>query len=163
MLEIEPITKRHIDLVHKYGSDRKISNTSNVPYPYTKEMANEWFETISLRQKAGLSKVFAISLDSHFVGVISLNDINLESNSAEIDYWISFQHQGNGFATAAIKQVVSYAKGLNITDLYSGCLARNKASITAQKKNGFRSVKTYRLSEGKFSGEEYVLSKLEVA
>ena len=94
MVKIEPISEAHIGLVHKYASDKRISDTCNVPHPYTREMANVWFKKISSRQESGQVKVFAVISEAIFVGVISLNNIRLDSKKAEIDYWIAVKYQG---------------------------------------------------------------------
>lgn len=164
MVTIEPISEAHIDLVHQYASDKRISDTSNVPYPYTKEMAYDWFKRISSRQETGQSKVFAIIRDGSFAGVISLNNIRLESKKAEVDYWIAVKFQGKGIATAAVAELVGFAnQNLGIKTFISGSLAGNIASQKVQRKNGFVIVKQFQVSEGKFAGEDYILSKLEIA
>ena len=164
MTRLEPISRSHIDLAHKYASDRRISDTSNVPHPYTREMADDWFEAVLSRQKSGKSKVFAIYFEEFFAGIISLNSIDLELKKAEIDYWVAVKYQGKGVATSAIAKIVSCGeKNHALKVFHSGCLARNVASLKAQSKNGFRIVENTKLKNGKFAGEDYVISRYEIA
>lgn len=164
MVTIEPITDRYLDSVHKYASDKLISDTSNVPHPYSREMADDWFKIITTRQESGQAKVFSILSDNEFVGVITLNNINLESKQAEIDYWVAVNYHGRGIATLAVAELIKHASDiLGIKTFISGALARNIASHKVQKKNGFRIVEEFKLKEGKFTGEDYIISKLEIA
>lgn len=119
MVTIEPFSESHLDLACKYASDKKISDSSNVPYSYTKEIADNWFKMISLRIESGKSNVFAIIFNDSFAGVISLNNINPEKHQAEIDYWIAVKYQGNGIATDAVSKLITYAyDSLGIKGIY---------------------------------------------
>ena len=160
---IEPIARSHLDCVHEYASDPIISDTSNVPNPYTREMADDWFAAVTTRQKQGISKVFAILHDGNFAGVISLNRINAESGTADVDFWVAVPYQNKGVATAAIGEVITYAKSkLGLKILTSGGLARNSATHAVQSKNGFEVVEQFQLKEGKFAGEDYLISRLQL-
>ncbi len=164
MVVLEPISHAHIDLVLKYASEKRISDTSNVPHPYTREMAEEWFKAVFSRQEIGQSKVFAIIYKSKFAGVISLNNIQVKPRTAEIDYWVAVIYQGKGVATLAIAEALKYGeKHLGLKKFISGCLMRNVASLSVQRKNGFKVIKRVLLESGKFKGEEYVISMLELA
>jgi [ribosomal protein S5]-alanine N-acetyltransferase len=163
MVTIEPISETHLDWVHQYVSDKRISDASNVPHPYTREMADSWFNMISSRQESGKAKVFAIVSDGDFAGVISLNNISLEERKAEIDYWVAVKFQGKGIATSAVAKLIEYAKQVfGIKTFFSGGLARNLPSHAVQRKNGFKVIERFRLPDGKFAGEDYVISRLEL-
>lgn len=126
-------------------------------------MADSWFKIISDRQKTGRSRVFAIIYDGSFAGVVSLNNISPEEKKADIDYWVAVKFQGKGIATAAVAKLIEHAKQvLGIKTFYSGGLARNTSSLAVQRKNGFTIIEKKRLPEGKFAGEDYVISKLEL-
>jgi len=160
MTELEPISRSQLDLAHRYASDRRISETSNVPHPYTREMAAQWFKAVLSRQDSGESIVF----EGFFAGIISLNGIDLELKKTEIDYWVAVKYQGKGVATSAIAEAISYGdKNLGLKSFFSGCLSRNIASLKAQVKNGFQIVEETKLKNGKFIGEDYVISKYEIA
>jgi RimJ/RimL family protein N-acetyltransferase len=163
MVTIEPISVIHLDEAHQYASDKRISDTSNVPYPYTREMADEWFRRISARQESGKARVFAVMYDGNFAGVISLNNISLEDKKAEIDFWMAVKFQGQGIATSAVAKLIEHAKQtLGIKTFFSGGLARNIATHVVQKKNGFTVDQKFKLPDGKFFGEDYIISKLEL-
>jgi [ribosomal protein S5]-alanine N-acetyltransferase len=163
MVVLEPISNAHFDLVLKYASDKRISDTSNVPHPYTREMAEEWFKAVSKRQEIGQSKVFAIIYESNFAGVISLNNIQVKLRAAEVDYWVAVIYQGKGVATLALAEALKYGeKHLGLKKFVSSCLKRNVASLSVQRKNGFKVIKIALLESGKFTGEEYVTSMLEL-
>ncbi len=163
MVTIEPISEVHLDQVHQYASDKRISDTSNVPYPYTREMADEWFKRISARQQSGQARVFAIMFEGDFAGVISPKNISLGEKKAEIDYWVAVKFQGKGIATSVVAKLIEHAKQVfGIKTFISGGLAKNLSTHAVQRKNGFKVIERFRLLEGKFSGEDYVISKLEL-
>jgi len=127
-------------------------------------MADDWFEAISSRQDSGFARVFAICSKAEFVGVISLNNIDPDLRKAEVDYWVGAKFQGNGIATEAVSQVLAFAvNNLAIKRFTSGALKRNEASHAVQEKNGFVVVDEFKLTEGKFSGDDYVVSQLEIS
>ena len=154
MITIEPIAREHLSLVQKHASNPAIGATSTVPHPYPAQGAMRWYEHISLRIAAGHSKVFAIKCDGGFCGVMSLN--NIKENTAELDYWVTYEFQGRGIATEAAGLAIRHARqSLNIVTLFSGCLLRNVASGRVLEKNGFKEINRTILEEGKFKGETF--------
>lgn len=163
MITLDPIAKSHLEYVQRYASDKRISDTCNVPHPYTKAMAGGWYAAVLERQRNGVSKVFAILDDGEFAGVISINNIDTHAKRAEVDYWVAVRYQGKGIATSAVKEAISYARDcLAVSEIFSGCLAKNASSLAVQRKNGFVEVKHIKLKDGKFAGEDYVISKLRL-
>ena len=155
IVSIEPINEKYLPLVQKYASNPQISKTSNVPYPYPKNGAEEWYAVIKKDIKAGKCKVFVILDDMRFCGIISLNDIQKEKQTAQIDYWLAVEFHNKGITTKAVKSVVELAyETLSICKFYSGGLKRNIASSRVLEKNGFAEIEVFIMSEGKFKGEK---------
>lgn len=159
MIELEPISERHLPLVQEYASSPSMGDASNIPTPYPENGAADWFERISPGVNKGLSKIFAITQAGAFRGVISLNGIDATEHRAELDYWVAEQFQNSGIATAAARLAVDRAHALGIETLYSGCLLRNAASLRVLEKSGFREVLRGPLPSGKFRGEVFVRLK----
>lgn len=158
---IEPINEQHLPFVQKYASNPQISKTSNVPFPYPENGAVEWYGFIKEGVKSGKCKVFAILNNSEFCGVITLNDIQIEKQSTQIDYWLAVEFHNKGITTKAVKAVMNLAsETLSICNFYSGGLKKNFASCKVLEKNGFSETGTFVMSEGKFKGEEIRQFKL---
>lgn len=86
--------------------------------------------------------------------MMSLN--NIKENTAELDYWVTYEFQGRGIATEAAGLAIRHARqSLNIVTLFSGCLLRNVASGRVLEKNGFKEINRTILEEGKFKGETF--------
>jgi RimJ/RimL family protein N-acetyltransferase len=154
-VSIEPLNEQHLPFVQKHASNPLISKTSNVPFPYPENGAEEWYEFIKGGVNSGKCKVFAILNNREFCGVITLNDIQIEKQSAQIDYWLAVQFHNQGITTKAVKAVIEFAyETLSICNFYSGGLKKNFASCKVLEKNGFSEIGTFVMSEGKFKGEE---------
>jgi len=153
LIELRSISERHLQDVQRYLSDPSISATSNVPFPYPEDGAVSWMSDVKVRECSNQSKVFAVEQNGKFVGVVSLNQIDLKSKSAHIDYWIAAEHQGNGYATIAVSKAIEYANVfLLVTNFYSSCLASNTQSIRVLEKNRFSKISDSLISDGRFKG-----------
>ena len=157
MIEIAEINQSHIPLVQRYVSDPIIGASSNVPHPYPSDGARAWYKNVMDNRIKGVSIVFAITRDQDFAGVISLNGLNLDTGTANIDYWVRADFHNQGIATEAVGRVLDYAVKLGIVIFKSGCLESNHGSRSVLRKNGFSSVAQDTIEEGKFAGQEIVL------
>lgn len=144
-------------MVQKYASDPKIGASSNVPHPYPSDGANVWFRNVMEQMRKEVSVVFAIALDNDFAGVISLNNLNLDTKTADIDYWVRVDFHNQGVGTEAVGRVINYAIKLGIEKLKSGCLESNHASRSVLRKNGFSLVGQDKIVEGKFTGQDIII------
>ena len=156
MIQITEIEESDIPLVQRYASDPKIGETSNVPNPYPANGAKVWYERIVENKEKGVSIVFAISRNEGFAGVISLNNLDLKTKRADIDYWVRADLHNRGIATEAVRKLINYANDLGVEVFGSGCLASNFASQSVLRKNNFSIISTNTITEGKFSGKEFI-------
>lgn len=143
-------------MVQRYASDPNIGATSNVPYPYPSDGAIAWYKNVMKNKENGISIVFAIIRDQEFAGVISLNKLNLDTKTADIDYWVRADFHNKGVATAAVGRLLHYATKLGIQKFQSGCLESNKASQSVLEKSGFAAAGKNTIREGKFAGHEFI-------
>ena len=155
MISITAISEIHLPHVQIYASDPKVGATSNLPSPYPQDGAVKWFSAVSERIAAGQSKVFAVVFDESFCGVISLNAINHEAKSADLDYWIATPFQRRGIATEAASLAIGHAaQTLSSRKIFSTCLSSNEASARVLEHNSFIEISRHRLKSGKFVGHE---------
>ncbi|MBB6244267.1 GNAT family N-acetyltransferase [Rhodanobacter sp. MP1X3] len=155
MISITAISEIHLPDVQLYASDHQIAATSNLPSPYPQNGAEQWFSAVSERIAAGQSQVFAVVFKEYFCGIISLNAINDEAKSAELDYWIATPFQRRGIATQAASLAIGYAtETLSSRKIFSTCLSSNEASARVLEHNGFIEIGRHQLKSGKFVGHE---------
>ena len=153
------VTLRLVELedavyVQQYASDARVAVTTFVPHPYPAGAGESWARMVIARREQGISCVFSIWAEERFAGIVSLNGLNGEERSAEMDYWIAVPYWNRGIGTEATKQAIGYAAGpLRLTTLRSACLARNAGSSRVLLKNGFRQIGEFTFPEGKFAGE----------
>lgn len=141
--------------VQEYAGNPLISETSNVPYPYPDGAGESWAKMVIGRREQGISYVFSIIVDDRFAGVMSLNAVDLEERTAELDYWIAVPFWNRGIGTAAAQKAAEFAfSELDLHVLRSACLVSNTGSLKVLEKNGFKKVKDFVFEEGKFKGEK---------
>ena len=163
MVAITPIAEAHLPHVQSYAGHPDIGATSNVPSPFPENGASQWFGAVSARVSAGQSQVFAVTFEQAFCGVVSLNEINREFGSAELDYWVAVPFQRKGIATRAAALAILHARSnLSAQELHSSCLTLNTASARVLEGNGFIEYARVRIEAGKFQGYELRRFRLQM-
>jgi RimJ/RimL family protein N-acetyltransferase len=106
---LRPLREEDIEPIFDACQDPTISSFTRVPYPYDREMAEEfvWGSDISYRAHQGV--VFAIEVDGTFAGTIGLHSIQLGDHCAEVGYWIVKEFRGNGLCTVALDLMLHLA------------------------------------------------------
>ncbi|MEM1042452.1 MAG: GNAT family N-acetyltransferase [Bacteroidota bacterium] len=141
-VRLEPIGQHHAAAVQRLASDPAIGATSNVPSPYPDGGAEAWIASEVDKRTAGRSYAFAV-LDAtgEVVGVVTLVGVDLEAGTAGLGYWIGVPYWGRGYATAAARACVRYAReALGLRRIGAACLERNRASRRVLEKAGFEVV-----------------------
>ncbi len=141
-IRIRFLDHRDIPFVQKYASDETLAATCNVPHPYPSAGGAAFVERSINGYSAQSHYAFAVECEGEFVGVVTLNGLNLQKKEvATIDYWIGVPFWGKGIATKAVSFAIEYAfKHLGIQKIGSGCLKRNTASRRVLEKNGFKFI-----------------------
>ncbi len=108
-ITLRPLREEDIDLIYQACQDPTISSFTRVPYPYDREMAEEFVRgcDISYRSRQGI--VFAIEVGGSFAGTIGLHGIQLSDHCAEIGYWIEQSHRGKGLCTSAVRTLLDFS------------------------------------------------------
>lgn len=126
------------DLIRICNSVDREYLSGRLPYPYTEESADWWYENVVSGD--GKSGVFrAISVDGDIVGSISIepkDDIFIKDT--EIGYMLSTEYHGRGIMTEATRQIceIAFAE-LDIERITGNVFAPNIASQKVLLKNGF--------------------------
>jgi ribosomal-protein-alanine N-acetyltransferase len=138
-IRIRPITERDALAVQAYASHELVAATCDVPHPYPDDGAISFIRRAS--ENASTAFVFAVSADETFVGIVSINNVTNPDASTSINFGIAVPFWNKGYATAAVREAICYARDkLNIKSVENSCLRENIGSKRVMEKNGFRKV-----------------------
>jgi len=122
--------------------DRDVVTTmTNVPHPYEDGMAEEWIGERQESFEKGKTVDFAIThrQEGFLIGGISLNDIDRQSELAEIGYWIGKPYWGNGYGTEVARAVLQYGfEVLGLNRIHGKHFRRNPTSGRIMQKIGMK-------------------------
>jgi RimJ/RimL family protein N-acetyltransferase len=119
-------------LIHDEGIVR---NLSRAPWPYTPEHAREFAASVN---ETGLPSFFVTLPGSHGASLIGCAGLGRDGDDVELGYWIARDHWGRGFATEAVRAVLSVARALGHRRIVASHFLDNPASGRVLEKAGFR-------------------------
>ena len=146
-LILRPFKQSDAEQVRKLADREEITLTTNLPYPYTLEIAKGWIKTHdpTFHQGRGVTYAITLKYTCELIGTISLMDITKNSNHARIGFWIGVPFWNNGYCTEAGRAVIEYGfvkRGLN--RIYTGYMISNLASGRVLGKLGMKYEGTQR-------------------
>ena len=106
---LRPLREGDINDIYQACQDPTISAFTRVPYPYDKEMAEEFVRGCDLSYRNHQGIVFAIEKNGQFAGTIGLHGIQLTDHCAEVGYWIEKSHRGNGLCASALQALLAFS------------------------------------------------------
>lgn len=106
---LRPLCEDDIDPIFQACQDPTISAFTRVPFPYEREMAEEFVRGSDIAYRNHKSVVFAIEVNGTFAGAIDLHAIELGDHCAEIGYWVEQSFRGQGVCTSAVKTLIAFA------------------------------------------------------
>lgn len=122
------------ELARAIAHEPVVRMLARVPWPYREEHARSWIE--SQRDPYLPSLLVTLPDDGgRIVGVCGLHE---EGGEVEIGYWISPGHWGRGYATEAVRGMLSLARLAGHHRIVSRHAADNPASGRVLRKAGFR-------------------------
>ena len=148
------IEEKDSPYIQKYASDEKVARTCNIPHPYPPNGGKEHVLRVLKRRQDGISCAFSILIEGKFAGIIGINNIDRETASAELDYWVAVPFWNKDIATTAAEEAIRFAfEELNLTILRSHCLVKNPASGRVLEKNNFTEIGEMKAESEKFKGQ----------
>lgn len=142
-LDVAPYTLRALRPtdgadVHRLVNDWSVVRMlSHLPFPYPRELADQWIASTIERQTLGKAWHFAICDGETLIGCIGLS-LGHPDQAAKIGYWIGRPYWQKGIATACVKPVVDWAfSTLPITRIVADVAEDNLASIALLDRLGF--------------------------
>ena len=141
-LTLSPITERDIVDIHHMNSHAAVARFNTVGIPKSIKDTKALFIPFLSGGSGDLSSPMAFIIrersDSSFIGEIGLTYAPPRYLKAEVHYSIVPAHWGHGYATDALRAVISYCfDELGLHRIEAGCAVDNLASIRVLEKCGF--------------------------
>lgn len=154
-LVLRPFSKADAAAIQNLANNKEVAGIIGLPQPYLPEHAIDWIEIQPELILLGTEYPLAIveKKSNDLIGTITLR-VNKEHFKGELGYWIGRPYWGRGFATEAVKRMISFGfEDLELNKVWASVLLRNKGSIAVLKKAGlFKEgiLKQDRLISGKY-------------
>lgn len=154
-LVLRPFSKADAAAIQNLANNKEVAGIIGLPQPYLLEHAIDWIEIQPELIQLGTEYPLAIveKKSNDLIGTITLR-VNKEHFKGELGYWIGRPYWGRGFATEAVKRMISFGfEDLELNKVWASVLLRNKGSIAVLKKAGlFKEsiLKQDRLISGKY-------------
>lgn len=125
------------ELTRAIGQEPIVRMLSRVPWPYREEHARTWIETAKDPRLPTLL-VTLPDAGGRIVGSCGMHeDLDGSGASIEVGYWIEPDYWGRGYATEALRGVLSLARVIGHRRIVSRHAADNPASGRVLRKAGF--------------------------
>lgn len=134
---LELLNQKHsIKLAEIIGTDKLLHQFLSPSKPMTQVNAQEFFSHCTKWSIQTSSILYAILLENHPIGQISLSHINFKEQSAKCGYWVASTYWDNGTGTKAFLLILKEARLRGILTLTGTIDKTNFASIALWKKHG---------------------------
>lgn len=138
---LRPLRATDAAELHRLVNDWEVAKTlARVPFPYSRDLADEWVASTIERIAQGEAYHLAIARreDDVLVGCVGLT-LDAAARSAELGYWVGRRHWGQGIAPEAAGRLARWAlANLNIDRLTASALTDNARSAAVLTRIGFR-------------------------
>ena len=136
-----------------------VRNLASAPWPYTPDHAREFAAKV---QETGLPHFFVTLPTARGAKLIGCAGLGRDQGEVELGYWIAREHWGRGYATEAVRAVLSVARALGHRKIVASHFIDNPASGRVLEKAGFHKVDgtVHRFSMGR--GQEAPCRRIEL-
>ena len=125
--------------LHRLVNDWEVARMlARVPFPYSRELADDWIASTRAQIEAGTAWHLAITRDDALVGCVGLTTTRDAPRHAELGYWVGRRHWGQGIGPQAAGRLARWAlANLDIDVLHASVLEENKRSAAVLTRMGF--------------------------
>jgi 8-oxo-dGTP diphosphatase len=142
-LILRPLIPEDAEALHRLVNDWEVTrNLSVVPFPYPRELADEWI--LSTRRSLAEGRGYQLAITGRegeheiLVGVVGLR-IDAQARCGRLGYWVGRRFWGHGVASEAAGRLASWAlANLDLDRLEAGVITDNPASAAVLRRIGFR-------------------------
>ena len=142
---LRPLRATDAAELHRLVNDWEVAKTlARVPFPYSRDLADEWIASTAERIAEGEAYHLAIARreDDVLVGCVGLTR-NRDDRSAELGYWIGRRYWGQGIAPEVAGRLARWAlANLDLDRIVASALMDNARSAAVLKRIGFRETGT---------------------
>lgn len=139
-LRLRGLRDADMDELVEMADDPEIARWTHVPHPYTRENAAAFIPYAKEKQRLGreFHLVMEDTESRRMLGMIALTDIDIESERAEVGYWVAEHARGRGIASEALALLLEAAfEQLGLTRIYAFVLEGNVGSVKLLERIGF--------------------------
>jgi 8-oxo-dGTP diphosphatase len=147
-LTLRPLRPGDAAELHRLVNDWEVAKTlARVPFPYPRDLADEWIASTRAQMQAGTAWHLAITGTEQagepeerevLVGCIGLTG-DATKREAELGYWIGRRFWGHGVGPEAAARLTSWAlANLDLDRLVASALVENARSQALLRRIGFR-------------------------
>lgn len=144
-LTLRPLNPSDAPVLHSLVNDWEVSRTlAAVPFPYPRELADDWIAATRRDLDAGTAVHLAITgqegTEEILVGVVGLR-IAKGTRTGRLGYWVGRRFWGHGVATEAATRFAHWGlANLDIDRLEAHVATDNPASAAVLRRIGFRQI-----------------------
>jgi 8-oxo-dGTP diphosphatase len=140
---LRALETRDADALHRLINDWEVTRTlAVVPFPYPRELADDWIASTQRQLDAG--EAWHLAITGHegqqevLVGVVGLT-LDRASRTGRLGYWVGRRFWGHGVATEAAGRLVRWAlANLDMDRVTAAVATDNPASAAVLRRIGFR-------------------------
>jgi 8-oxo-dGTP diphosphatase len=144
-LILRPLMSEDAEAMHRLVNDWEVTrNLATVPFPYPRELADEWI--LSTRHELARGGAYTLAITGRegehevLVGTVRL-EVDSKKRCGRLGYWVGRRFWGHGVATEAAGRVSRWAlANLNLDRLEAGVVTDNAASAAVLRRIGFRQI-----------------------
>jgi 8-oxo-dGTP diphosphatase len=141
-LLLRPLQPQDAPALHRLVNDwAVVRNLSKLPFPYPRELADEWIASTARQIDEGTGFHLAIAGPedgSELVGCVGLR-LDITPRTGNLGYWVGRRFWGHGVAREAVLRLSRWAlANLDLDRLEAHVAADNPASAAVLKRAGFR-------------------------
>jgi 8-oxo-dGTP diphosphatase len=142
-LTLRPLVPSDAEALHRLVNDFEVTrNLTVVPFPYPRDLADEWIASTARDLAAGHAYHLAITghegPEEMLIGAIGVR-VDAATRTARLGYWVGRRFWGHGVATEAARRLASWAlANLRVDRLTAVVVTDNPSSASVLRKAGFR-------------------------
>jgi 8-oxo-dGTP diphosphatase len=146
-LTLRPLQAADAAELHRLVNDWEVAKSlATVPFPYARELADEWIISTAAQIEAGSAYHVAIVGDEAgrevLVGCVGLR-LDAEARKAELGYWVGRRFWGHGVGPEAAARLARWGlANLDVDRLVASALEENARSQAVLRRIGFRETGT---------------------
>ncbi|MFO0188401.1 MAG: 8-oxo-dGTP diphosphatase MutT [Alphaproteobacteria bacterium] len=143
-LTLRPLRADDAAALHRLVNDWEVAKTlARVPFPYPRDLADEWIASTRAQIAAGTAWHFAVTREEDgteaLLGCVGLTLDAKNPREAELGYWIGRRHWGQGLGSEAAGRLAQWAlANLEIDRLVASALVDNERSAAVLQRIGFK-------------------------